>query len=347
MRRNLRSTSIAAFLFACCAVVSGCGEGGVKPPDPPDPGRTARVGVVVGTNSLSFRTLTGTADARGVVVLYAQPGGPADKAGIERGDLITSVDGQPATNAELAVVELRSHPREERTIGVVHRGGRSARLRVLAQVPAPTDLRAAYTALIDQAPNDPLLHLLRGQADVPFSEYASSIRDLDRAIVLDSRFVEAYAVRAERRWDIGRELPAGTPRRIAIVRQALGDWSTALRLDGQNTLALTGAAQAFSQLNRADAGLASARAAVKIDDRLPSAHYAWGLAEVTVNHPAQAAVEGRKAIDLNPYDVRYYELLATAFRRLNKPDDCTKTLNAIFTLMSDTQTKARLLHICS
>ena len=52
-------------------------------------------------------------------------------------------------------------------------------------------------------------------------------------------------------------------------------------------------------------------------------------------------------MSLDPYDLRYYELLATSFQRLKRPDDCTKTLESVFPLLSDTQVKARLLTICS
>ena len=37
------------------------------------------------------------------------PGGPAEKAGIKRGDIITEVDGKPINTADEMVVTIRSH----------------------------------------------------------------------------------------------------------------------------------------------------------------------------------------------------------------------------------------------
>jgi putative serine protease PepD len=62
----------------------------------------------------------------GLVVQGVVPGGPAARAGLRAGDIITSIDGQPATHAnQLAAVELTKRPGESVSIGY-QRDGQAA-----------------------------------------------------------------------------------------------------------------------------------------------------------------------------------------------------------------------------
>jgi putative serine protease PepD len=70
---------------------------------------------------------------RGVV-----PGGPAARAGLRAGDIITSIAGQPATHTnQLAAVELTKRPGDSVSIGYQRNGqGASATLILGAQTAA-------------------------------------------------------------------------------------------------------------------------------------------------------------------------------------------------------------------
>ena len=325
-----------------------CFFGGSGPGVPPaaDAGRTARVGLVVATNSPAFRRLLSVADRGGVIVLFVQPGGPGDQAGVSAGDVITAVDGNAVPNAEVGVVALRAHINEDRKLDIVRRNGDKKTITIHPRVPGAVDLRQLYTPLIDQRPNDPLLLYLRAQADQPVADYNKAIADLDRAITTDPQFAEARILRAELEWNLSEQNTLSATRRADLERAALRDWSDALHIDNKNARGISSIAEAIA-VSQPQAALRAIKGVLDIDNRLPSAYYASGLAELTRRQYQKAAEAARTAVGLNPYDLRYYELLATSFQKLKRTDDCTKTLQSVFTLLSDTQEKARLLTICS
>jgi S1-C subfamily serine protease len=73
----------------------------------------------------------------GAVVAAVQKGGPADKAGVKPGDVITSIDGQPTPTADaLATVVAALPPGKTVTVDVRHPDGRKATVKVkLGQLP--------------------------------------------------------------------------------------------------------------------------------------------------------------------------------------------------------------------
>lgn len=316
---------------------------GIDPPPNADPGLTARVGLVIATNSESFQRLTDAPDDGGVVVLFVQPQGPADGQGVERGDVITEVDGEPSPNAELAVVQLRSRPDQSRRLTVVKRNGDERTVSIEAKVPGNVNLRSLYAPLIEANQEDPILRFLRAQAGGPFEE---SVADTRRALELNNQFVEARSLQAELLWNQSRQnqqLSQEDRRRLA--QQALTDWTAALRLDSDNTRVLVSRAQALAQIGNAATAKRDAETARGEDELFPGAHYAFGLAEAVARNYEEAAGPARRAIELNPYDIRYYELLGLIYKRLEREDDCTKTMEAIADLL-DQSNRERVLRIC-
>jgi putative serine protease PepD len=71
-------------------------------------------------------TLTDATNSDGstrAVVHSVTSGGPADKAGIKAGDVITAVDGQATEGADAVIADVRSHQPGERVTVTVERGG--------------------------------------------------------------------------------------------------------------------------------------------------------------------------------------------------------------------------------
>ncbi len=73
----------------------------------------------------------------GALVYSVVPGGPAAKAGLHAGDIITSIDGQPVTSAaDLATVLANMKPGQTVSVSVTHSDGTQATVRVtLGQLP--------------------------------------------------------------------------------------------------------------------------------------------------------------------------------------------------------------------
>lgn len=314
----------------------------VEPPAKADGSLTGRVGLIIATNSDSWRELVGAPETGGVVVLFVQPGGPSDGSGIERGDVITEVDGEPARNAEHSVVQLRARPNARRTMAVTKADGSTDEITVSAQDPGNVDVKALLDPLIADAPNDPVLRFLRAQtvAQIP-GGYEQGLEDANKAVEVEPSFVEALSLRAELRWDRAGALE-DQAQRNELRDAALDDWNRALRFDPSNTRVLASRSKAQSQLGNASSGRRDATKALEEDDTFPGAHYAFGVAEFLLKRYGAAAQPAREAIDLNPYDVRYYELLARAFMRTDQPEKAQATIDAIISLVPDGPTKDRL-----
>ncbi len=342
---RLAIVAVMLSLATSACIFGGGGASGVKPPPKADATLTGRVGVVIATNTPSLRRHADSRGDKGVVVLFVQPGGPADRAGIEQGDVITEIDGEPSTNAEYGVVQLRSENGADRRLAVVRKNGDKREVRVRARIPGNVDLIDLYDPLIDRDPDDALLRYLRAQAQ-PASRFDEAIDDLDRALDIDDKFVEAMILRGEKSWGRSRQLQNDDRRESELLSDALNDWRAALETEGENTRALTNVAQSSALLNQAAPARRAAGRALELDERLPTAYYALGQAELVSRNYAEAAKSARSAIDLNPFDVRYYELLGQAFKRLDRVDDCEETMQSIIGLLSAAQDRARMLRIC-
>lgn len=314
----------------------------VKPPAQANSRLTARVGLIVATNSETWKQLIDAPVDKGVAVLFAQPDGPAEEAGVKRGDVITKVDGQPATNADRAVVLLRARPNERTNVDVVSSTGRRS-VSIVAKVPpANLTIRNFYEPLIAKSPNDPIAYFLRAQAGGTFDE---ALRDVDKAIELRPDFVEAISLRGEMKWN-----RAGNPGIDATAVEqlrdnALSDWELALKLDPDNTRVLVSRSQALAARGNAARARRDAQRAIDLDETFPRAYYALGIANVWLGRYEDAAPPARKAIDLDPFDVRYYRALAAIFMRLDQKDNARKTIDAILPLVEDQATKDSLRQV--
>jgi S1-C subfamily serine protease len=78
-----------------------------------------------------FARPLGIAQATGLLVAAVQPGGPADRAGIERGDLLLSIAGQPVTGVDALLRWLTGERVGEATEVLLLRRGDPRRLTVV------------------------------------------------------------------------------------------------------------------------------------------------------------------------------------------------------------------------
>jgi tetratricopeptide (TPR) repeat protein len=346
---TVAAVALSASAYACASgdiqdvqrEVEGKGAVIPRPPPSANAGLTGRVGLIVATNSDTWQKLLNAPQGPGVAVLYSQEGAPAAAAGIKRGDVITKVDGRPSNNAERAVVQLRARPNENRSITLA--GGRS--VTVQAKVPGQIDLHAIYTGMIGRAPTEAVNYFLRAQSP---GTYDQAKADTDKAIELAPSFVEAISLRAETQWNKASNDKSLEASKVEELRDsAISDWDLAIKLDPNNGRVLVSRAQALALRGNASSAKRDADKAISLDTTFPGAHYALAVADVWLGRYKQAAEPARTAIDLNPYDVRYYRTLAGIFMRLGQRSDAEKTVNAILPLVDDDATKESLRAVLS
>jgi S1-C subfamily serine protease len=86
--------------------------------------RRARIGVTVQPVSSEIADSLGLHDVRGAIVSTVDADSPAQKAGIERGDVITAFDGQPVTDGNDLRNRVASSTPGSRSTVTLYRNGR-------------------------------------------------------------------------------------------------------------------------------------------------------------------------------------------------------------------------------
>jgi serine protease Do len=101
--------------------------------------RRGMLGVTIQNVTADLAASLGMNQARGAIVSGVQPGSPADRAGVRRGDVITAFNGTPVSdNNTLRNAVARTQPGNTATL-TVSRDNREQQLRVtLAELPAPS-----------------------------------------------------------------------------------------------------------------------------------------------------------------------------------------------------------------
>lgn len=315
----------------------------VKPPPEANPKLTARVGLILATNSRTWSKLLGASSAKGVAVLFVQPGGPGEKAAVKKGDVVTKVGDETVANAERAVVALRAKPKEKKNVSIVRSDGSKTTVAITAEVPGNVDLVKIYSGLIDKAPEDAVLRFLRAQ--VAGVKFEPAMADVEKAVELSPGFVEAVSLRAELLWNKSRDRNLDQAKVEEFRDRAMSDWGLAARLDPDNTRVLVSRAQALTVVGSAASAKRDAVKARDLDKTFPGAWYSAALADYVLGKVADSAAPARRAIDLNPYDVRYYRMLAVVFVKLGRKQDAQKTVDAIVDLIDDRATREDLLRV--
>jgi hypothetical protein len=298
----------------------------VKPPKPIDSKATALAGLILQTNSPSMRRLADSPKGTGAVVLFVQPGGPSDNKSIGRGDLLTEIDGTKVGNHEHALALLRSRPGTKHKLSFSRKDGTQRTVEITARVPGKISTFSFINPEVQQNPRDPLLRFMRAQSE---SSGSAKMTDLQQALSVDSKFVEAITLLASLTWDQQNQKGLKKPQKIRLRNQALAGWTNALDLDPTNTTALSVRSTAWTELGNPKRGKKDADRARDADPSHPRAYYATALADMGLNKPDDAAGPALAAINLNPYNAVYYLQLERVFVKLKRKDDCSKTADAI------------------
>lgn len=343
-------------VLALALAASACGGGGgddvkdriagiresdandVEPPERVDPKDFGQPGLILQTNSDTWQDLVKAPRGAGAVILFVQPGGPSDRKGVARGDLIVAVDDTRVTNGEHALTLLRSNKGENRKVTLRSRGsGKERELEIKGDIPRQR-ARPFLDGMISSSPNDPVLRYLRALSSG--GTVAKAIADLKVALEEEPDFVDALSLQGNIIFN-QRLSTKDKKKQTTFIGQALASWATALDHNPRHaeTLALQSAGQAA--LGKFDQAKSDAAKAVKVDGTFASANHALAKAELASKKPQDAAGPARAAVELNPYtNLNYYRTLAAVFKGLKRKDDCSKTLLSVVPHLEGAKVKA-------
>ena len=78
------------------------------------------IGALIGTLTPELAPQFGAKDLKGALISQVTPGGPAEKAGLKMGDVVTAIDGKPvATGDELTMAVIARSPGSNVTLDVI------------------------------------------------------------------------------------------------------------------------------------------------------------------------------------------------------------------------------------
>jgi serine protease Do len=134
------------------------------------------IGVQIQPVTKDIADSIGLKKVEGALVAEPQANGPAAKAGIQAGDVIISVDGNPVKNArELARVIGSMQPNASAKVVVFHKGAEKTLTLTLGELPAQREASVTPQSGDRETPGSDLAHL--GLSLAPASRVAGSSTD--------------------------------------------------------------------------------------------------------------------------------------------------------------------------
>jgi serine protease Do len=182
--------------------------------------RRQEVGISMQTITTGMASALGLVRNYGVIVSDVWPGGPAEKAGVKIGDILVSVDGQPADNLPTISYNFRLRDSTDNVQLVVLRGATQQSLSI-----APVEVRSGLEDVSAAADPEkglvPRLGILGIEIDQRVAAVATGLRDAFGIIVVARSAGSASDVPLQPK-DIIRSLNNRQMLTLQALRDAVG-----------------------------------------------------------------------------------------------------------------------------
>lgn len=294
------------------------GRHSLAPPESPPPYSPVFLGAIVRANSASWRHVLVRSEAAGALVLAVVPNSPAYAAGLKQGDVVLAVDDRGVHDDEQLLRELRRKPRLDRDLIVVRSDGTPWTPRIRVAPRADPRVSDHLLAQFGRDPNPANRFLFAALTPDP-AEASAVLRRLTAEL---PEFALAHVVLAQRLVDHrggSGDAPASS---VAEVGAELSD---ALELDPDSRDLRAMVAAVFLSISDPIAAERHAARAVELDADSAFGHYLLGSARLSAERAEEALAPLHRAVELNPYDPRYYRGLAKAYEAVGDEASAAQT----------------------
>ncbi|MEX2586650.1 MAG: tetratricopeptide repeat protein [Actinomycetota bacterium] len=309
---------------------------------PPQPASLS-LGALVHTNEASWDgVLSKSVSAGGALVLAVLPDTPAAQAGLERGDVITEIDGTGVTNHEQLVTALRLSADEEHSLAVGKADGTDETIEVqLAQAPQ-LSLLSHLEQRVAQSP-DPAYRFLLADRVLDHGRaielYRGLVGEFPDFAVAKSLLAKRLISQMESVAGGGAITTLGATPEIEEARALINE---AVESDPSAASIYRTRAQIYLSLNENAQAEDDAQTALDMDSGAAQAHFLAGTARLVQGRPEDALAALHRAVELDPFMVQYYFNLALCYRELGMQDEAALTVESAKSLTDDAGTRQSL-----
>jgi hypothetical protein len=312
-------------------------------PRAPEPPAQLLFGTVILTNESSWGLfLKRGQESGGALVLEVLPDTPASAVGLQAGDVINWIDGVEVTNHEQLLVAFRDSGTRKHDMKVTKVDGSTVDIEAELIPPGGFSLLNYLEAKVGTS-NDPITRYLLAEQ----VEDDNRALELIRSVITEHpTFAEGHALLARRLMDIVERSSGGATAAEFLPSPEIGELTEAIdkavELDPQAPSIYRARSQIFLTLGDGASAEVDAATALQMDDQSAESHYLLGTSRLTLGNFEEAIERLHLAVELNPFEPKYYVNLALCYRSVGRESDAKSTLRAAKTLVTDPLVRERL-----
>lgn len=315
------------------------------PEAPPEPANFS-LGALVHTNEASWDGLVNKSiPSGGALVLAVLPDTPATQMELQRGDVITAIDGDTVTNHEQLVTALKLSTDGRHSLTIDKADGVAESTDVQLATAADLSLLAYLEQRVAESA-DPVYRFL----------LADRVLDHERAIEIHRELLTEFPEFAVAQSLLAKRLisqmesVAGSEALTTLgatpeLEEARALINGAVQSDPAAASIYRTRAQIYLSLDENAQAEKDALTSLEMDDGAAQAHFILGTARLVQGQPEDALKALHQATELDPFVVQYYFNLALCYRELGMQDEAAQTVEAGKSITDDAGVRQRLDNI--